>query len=74
MTTASATRPWPQLAEERAAVREAIRLGAIARAEREATRLSRSIKCGAWNNHAPQGCQNTGDNCICQCHDLADVQ
>jgi hypothetical protein len=66
-------RPFPALAEQRAEVRELLRQQAIAEAERRLKVLHRSIKCGE-NNHAPGGCQNPGDTCICECHDLAGEQ
>ena len=68
------TGPYPALADERAAIRQANRKRLVARAEREARRLSTSIKCGEYGAHAPEGCQNKGDGCLCECHDLAAVQ
>ncbi len=62
---------------ERAAQRKLIREDQIAKAERRALVLGRSIKCGGWDgNHAPRhagdpsdGCKNDGTSCICECHD-----
>lgn len=70
----STTRPYPLLVDEREAVRETLRLEAIAAAEREAMRMGRSIKCAQFDNHAPEGCQNKGDGCLCRCHDVAAIQ
>jgi len=63
--------------KERAARRKRIRDDQIARAEKAALVLGRSIKCGGWGgNHAPRhagdlsdGCKNDGTGCICECHD-----
>jgi hypothetical protein len=59
---------YPDAAAERAAARKRVRDGVMAKAEAEVRRLGRSIKCGL-EDHAPDGCQNDGSNCLCQCHD-----
>jgi len=60
---------------ERVAVRKQIRDEQIARAERDAATLGRSMKCRGWDERPPRhagsldGCKNDGTGCICECHD-----
>lgn len=60
---------YPRDAATRAAERDARYHAYMAEAERKALRSTYSIKCGDWGNHAPNGCQNDGSNCLCACHD-----
>lgn len=72
MTTASYVRVGNGeigTADQRAARRAYYRRREMAEAERRAVLVSRSIKCGVYGNHAPDGCQNDGNGCICECHD-----
>jgi hypothetical protein len=61
----------PRDRRSRAAARKKIRAVKIARAEADARRLARSIKCGGYGLHAgePDGCTNDGSTCLCECHD-----
>lgn len=38
------------------------------RGMKEALGMGRSMRCG-WGDHAPSGCKNTGEQCLCICHD-----
>jgi hypothetical protein len=44
-------------------------------ADLKATQAGRSMKCNGLHNathtaaHAPDGCQNSGEDCLCSCHD-----
>jgi hypothetical protein len=49
--------------------RAAILRAELAAAHARAVATGRSIKCGQLGNHAPDGCQNDGSNCLCECHD-----
>lgn len=66
-------------AEGRRAQRAAILDDCLAQARELAARRGRSMKCGAdlglyegWKHAGePDGCQNDGSSCICECHDPA---
>lgn len=60
---------YPTSAAARAAERDARFHAYMANAERRALWNSYSIKCGDWEQHAPDGCQNSGSTCLCACHD-----
>lgn len=62
---------YPSDWQNRAEIRTRIRAEQRARAERDAARLGRSIKCGIDKRHADQvgGCANDGTGCVCECHD-----
>lgn len=56
-------------ANERAARRAHYRRRELAEAEERSNLVGRSIKCGQYDQHAPDGCQNDGSHCLCECHD-----
>jgi hypothetical protein len=67
---------YPNTPEGRAKAREHIRRIVIARAEIEAGKQERSLRCQQGDHRVTDpdgryhhGCANSGAECLCQCHD-----
>lgn len=69
---------YPDKAEDRAALRDKTKAELMERAEREASKIGHSIKCGNVFPYDEQyvkhhfesgGCMNDGRTCLCYCHD-----
>lgn len=68
---------YPLTLEERVARREELRQNLLHQAEENAKVLQRSMKCSgrgmpygkAVHLGEPDGCKNSGDSCLCECHD-----
>lgn len=58
----------PTTTADRIALRDRLTVTAIKLAIHTAIDAHLSIRCIA-GNHAPDGCQNTGTGCLCECHD-----
>lgn len=67
----------PRTASKREARRQEIRAFWLARAERQAAMMERSMVCGGFDGTVPPrhagteaGCRDDGNDCICECHDV----
>lgn len=64
------SRPYPRTSGERDKLREAYREKWMADAAERVYQLHQSVNC-RMEFHAPEGCANAGDGCLCVCHDVS---
>jgi hypothetical protein len=65
------SRAFPELADDREAMRQQYRREELAKAERAALLIGRSVACRrAIHKGQRGGCTSDGSFCLCYCHDV----